>query len=540
MASDVVPSAETRRPQRRVRWTLVLVVLAFLAAGGYVLALWLGSGKSFSQFVAGGSSPDLEGAVGWVNTPEPIKPQDLRGKVVILDFWTEGCINCIHMIPTLSRIEEKYPNEVVVIGVHSPKFDNDRDSRSIEQAVRRYGIRHPVVNDADKVLLQRYEVRRWPSMVMIDPDGRPSQTFGGEISFEQLNKRVEQIVQAHRQKHALNERPLPFQEARAREADRPLSFPGKVLADEAGNRLFIADSSHHRIVITDLGGNKIAVAGTGQPGKADGPFEQARFHEPQGMALRGETLYIADRGNHLVRSLDLKARTVRTEAGTGFRESGQRPGGPALKTGLDSPWDVLVRGDTLYIAMAGDHQVWALDLAAREVEPFVGSGVEMLLNGKKNSSGFAQPSGLAADRGNLYVADSEASAVRAVRLDEGRVQVSTLVGKDLFTFGDVDGPPDQARLQHPLGLACHDGKLYVADTYNGKVKVIDLGTRVCTTLPVGQGAGPAFNEPGGLSYAGGKVYVADTNAHRIRVVDLASRALSTLELKGVEAPKPVR
>ena len=164
--------------------------------------------------------------------------------------------------------------------------------------------------------------------------------------------------------------------------------------------------------------------------------------------------------------------------------------------------------------------------------------MEMRRDGSLTSACFAQPSGLTTDGKTLFSTDSETSSVRAVPLD-GAGKVTTIVGQGLFDFGDVDGEGDAVRLQHALGLVYHEGKLYVADTYNSKIKVIDPEKRTSTTLAGGEKeGGPTFREPGGISYADGKLYVADTNAHRIRVVDLKTKAVSTLNLQGVEAPKP--
>jgi sugar lactone lactonase YvrE len=281
----------------------------------------------------------------------------------------------------------------------------------------------------------------------------------------------------------------------------------------------------------------------GEPGKADGAFAKARFNDPQGMALKGDTLYVADRKNHLIRALDLKKQTVRTVAGTGEQGRDRDADGPALKTGLNSPWDLWLEGNRLCIAMAGHHQIWVMDLARKQIAAFAGSGREDLRDGSLSRSEFAQPSGLCSDGKTLYVADSETSSIRAVPLT-GRGEVRTIVGEGLFDFGDVDGVGDRVRLQHALGVACHDGLLYVADTYNSKIKVLDPVKRTCKTFlggePDGWLATPLFNEPGGICYAAGKLYVADTNAHRIRVVDLKTKTVSTLRLVGVEAPKPAK
>ena len=489
-------------------------------------------------------APELDGGVAWLNTAGPVRMKDLRGKIVLLDFWTLCCINCIHTLPDLARLEKKYANELVVVGVHTAKFDNEKNTESIRKAILRYEISHPVVNDANQRIWTTYGSRSWPTLFLIDPEGYLVGVTSGEGKYELLDRVIAKLIKVHKDKKTLNEKPLKFQLARNQEnGDSPLFFPGKVLADAASKRVFIADSTHHRIVITDLDGKKIAVAGIGEPGKADGPFAKASFNDPQGMALQGDVLYVADRKNHLIRALDLKARTVKTVAGTGAQGMDREMGGAALKTGLNSPWALLLHKDRLYIAMAGHHQIWLMEPAKGTVVPYAGSGRENIRDGLLTTSCFAQPSGLASDGKTLWVADSEVSAIRAVPL-EGDEEVKTVVGEGLFDFGDQDGEGSKVRLQHALGLAYHDGKLYVADTYNSKIKLLDPVKRTCTTFlggePEGWLAGPVFSEPGGISYADGKLYVADTNAHRIRVVDLKTKTVSTLKLQGVEAPKPAR
>jgi thiol-disulfide isomerase/thioredoxin len=486
-------------------------------------------------------APELDGGVAWLNTAGPIHLRDLRGKVVLLDFWTLCCINCIHTLPELAKLEKKYPKQLVVIGVHSAKFENEKHSESIRKAVLRYEIAHPVVNDANMKIWQAYGVSSWPTLYLIDPEGYLVGRGSGEGLGEAVDSRIAKLIEEHRGKKTLNEEPIRLDLARYRErGDGPLFFPGKVLADGVGGRLFIADSTHHRIVMTDLAGRKLAVAGTGRPEKSDGPFDRASFNDPQGLALRGDTLFVADRRNHLIRALDLKNQTVKTIAGNGEKGEDRRQAGNALRVGLNSPWDLCLNRNTLYIAMAGHHQIWALDLDRAWLAPYAGSGRENISDGPLPEACFAQPSGLTTNGTMLFVADSEVSAIRAVPLD-GHGEVKTIVGEGLFEFGDVDGVGNPVRLQHALGVAYHEGKLYVADTYNSKVKVIDPLKRTCTTFLGGKAdgwlAGSLFSEPGGISITGDKMYVADTNNHRIRVVDLKSKAISTLELAGVEAPK---
>ncbi|MFO0925765.1 MAG: thioredoxin-like domain-containing protein [Gemmataceae bacterium] len=485
-------------------------------------------------------APELDGGVAWLNTAGPLRLKDLRGKVVLLDFWTFCCINCIHVMPDLARLEKKYPNELVVIGVHSAKFENEKNTDAIRKAILRYEIAHPVVNDAHMAIWRAYRARSWPSFVLIDPEGNMVLHEAGEGLYDELDREIGRQIRIHRAKRTLNSRPLKFQLARESGAS-PLFFPGKVLADPAGKRLFIADSTHHRIVITDLEGKKIAVAGIGMPGRVDGSFDRARFNDPQGMALKGDLLFVADRKNHLIRVLDLKAMTVTTAAGTGEQGRDREGDGAALSVGLNSPWDLLIDGSRMFIAMAGHHQIWVMDLVRNRIAAYAGDGGEDIVDGPLSRSRFAQPSGLATDGRILYVADSETSSIRALPMI-GRGEVRTLVGLDLFKFGDVDGIGERVRLQHALGVAYHEGQLYIADTYNSKIKVLDPARREVRTFlggePGGWLAGPLFNEPGGLSIADGKIYVADTNAHRIRIVDLRTKQVTTLKLQDVQPPKP--
>jgi sugar lactone lactonase YvrE len=544
-------SPVTAQPQQNPlrfprRWFITLALLAFLGAASYLAYQGLQAGKPVAEAAESKQkAPDLVGGAGWLNTAGRLRLKDLRGKIVLLDFWTYCCINCIHTLPDLAKLEKKYAKQLVVIGVHSAKFDNEKNTKNIRKAILRYEISHPVVNDAHMTIWDAYRpygVASWPSLVLIDPEGNYYGTTSGEGQYDLLDEHIGKLAKLHRKKKTLDEKPRRFELARFKEkGDSPLFFPGKILADAASKRLFIADSTHHRIVITHLDGRKIAIAGKGEAGRADGSFAKAEFNDPQGMALQGETLYVADRRNHLIRALDLKAGTVKTIAGTGdHNRIGRRRGGKALKIGLNSPWDLYLQGNNLYIAQAGHHQIWLLDLKKSRIAPYAGDGQEKRIDGPLDDASFAQPSGLTSDGKFLYVADSETSSIRKLPLQDGRGEVTTIVGKDLFEFGDVDGVGEDVRLQHALGVAYHDGKLYVADTYNSKIKVIDPVKQSCKTFLGEQGGwlvSSLFNEPGGLSFAGNKLYVADTNGHRIRVVDLKSKTVATLVLKHVEAPK---
>jgi len=487
-------------------------------------------------------APELTGGAGWLNTDKPITLAGLRGKVVLLDFWTYCCINCMHVIPDLKKLEHKYPNELAVIGVHSAKFNTEKESDNIQQAILRYGIEHPVVNDNKFQIWQQYGVNAWPTLVLIDTDGYVVGEISGEGVFDTLDKYIGELVAKAKADGKLNETPLKLALERAKFADTPLLYPGKVLADAASNRLFIADSNHNRIVISSLDGKLIDTAGSGQIGQDDGTFDKATFNHPQGMALDGEALYVADTENHLIRRLDLKDHKVETVAGTGEQARKiLREGGTPRQIALNSPWDLQLVGHKLYIAMAGPHQVWVFDLDKNFIALYAGSlyGQEARVDGKLQESAFAQPSGITTDGKHLYTADSEISSVRSIDLTPDG-SVKTLVGGDLFEFGDQDGVGDDVRLQHPLGITYDSkGSLYVADTYNHKIKKISIADRRAESwLGTGKpgfkdGSSPQFYEPGGLSIANGKMYVADTDNQAIRVVDLKSRNVQTLTIAGL-------
>ncbi len=493
------------------------------------------------------AKPSLDGAVGWINSG-PIDLAALKGKVVLLDFWTYCCINCHHILPDLEKLEQKYKNSLVVIGVHSGKFVAERNTENIRKKVAEYRIKHPVANDAEMVIWERFQVNGWPTLVLIDPDGNIIGGRSGEGHYELFDRAIGKLVEEYRKAGTLDETPIHFESEESQYADKALLFPGKVLADAKGNRLFISDTGHNRIVQTDLEGNNPILIGGGQTGLVDGDFATARFNRQQGMCLDGDILYVADTNNHAIRAVHLKENRVETVAGDGeqARRDPREPfEGQAKTTQIASPWDLiqLPGSRDIYIAMAGPHQIWRLDPEVGAISSYAGSGIENIQDGSLATARFAQPSGLATDGENLFVADSEVSGVRIIKGIGGpEPKVDRIVGKGLFVFGDRDGKgPDQVRLQHCLGLAYGDGKLFIADTYNNKVKSCDPNTAAVTTFAGATESGdsddpPRFYEPGGLSIAGDSLYVADTNNHKIKVVDIKTGKTRTLAIPDLKPP----
>ncbi len=446
----------------------------------------------------------------------------------------------MHVFPQLRKLEEKYSQELIVVGVHSAKFSAEKDYENVRKAVLRYEIEHPVVNDKDFQVWQQYGARAWPTLMFIDPEGKVLGKHEGEFAVADLDSLLSKMIAEYDDNQLVNRTPLTLNLEKDKEWERALSFPGKILADEASDRLYIADSNHNRIVVTDLRGKLQHIIGSGERGLRDGRYDQAQFYDPQGMALRGDTLYVADTKNHTLRSVDLLNHTITTIAGTGEQARRFHMGGNARFVQLNSPWDVVLEGENLYIAMAGVHQLWRYNLRTQEVAPYAGNGRERIVDGTLANAELAQPSGIVTDGSKLYFTDSETSAIRSADLN-GKGRVSTIVGLHLFEFGDVDGIGDEVRLQHPIGIEWHDGALYIADTYNNKIKRIYPATRGATSyLGIGtpgheDGPGPfaQFHEPAGLSAARGKLYIADTNNHAIRVADLETREVSTLEIGGI-------
>ena len=472
-------------------------------------------------------APDLDGAADWLNVAEPISMAHLRGKVVLLDFWTYGCVNCMHVLRDLKTLEERFRDELVVIGIHSPKFPNERSSDNLKRILVRYEIEHPVANDANRVVWRRYGVQAWPTRVIVDPAGNLVGTAMGEGNLEGFGNAIRSVIRVFDETGGINRAPLPLDLERARHADRPLLYPGKLLADEASGRLFIADSNHNRIVVSSLTGRVIETIGSGLQGDGDGIFSQARFNRPQGLALDDDTLYVADTGSDQIRVVDFQVRAVHT-----------------LETSnLKSPWDLALKTGILIVAMAGPHQLWVIDLVHDRAYPYAGTGEEARRDGAVNEAAFAQPSGLAISDNTLYVADAESNTIRSVALPPVNI-VSTLAGGDLFEFGDRDGAGDAARLQHPLGVAVYEGRVIIADTYNHKIKMLDPALGKVSTVAGsgvpghqdGEAAHAQFHEPGGVSVAGQTLFVADTNNHAIRTIDLRSAVVSTLSLEGLAPP----
>ena len=480
----------------------------------------------------------------WLNTDLSLSLAQLKGNIVILDFWTYCCINCMHMLPVLASIEERYAGRpVVVIGVHSAKFENEKNEENIRSAVARYEIRHPVVVDREMRIWRAYGISAWPTLVIVNPNGRVVHREAGETDFETLAATIDYLLSKYSKDRTLSEKKAEIR-YRPAETKGTLLYPGKLSFSPDGRLFALSDSNHNRIIIAESETGKITdkIGGPGR-GHDDGGFAEARFSRPQGVLWHmPDTVYIADTENHLVRKADLAAGKVSTIAGTGSKSllPGIFAKGRGRERALNSPWDITSIGDMLYIAMAGSHQIWQYDAGREEISAFAGSGRETLSDGILSAASFAQPSGIFAEGNTLYVADSEASAVRSISVGEGFV--STLVGLGLFVFGSNDGRLPEARMQHPMGISSEDGIVYIADTYNHSVRTIDTKEKMVATLVSAKSESACrFNdpecdrlglyEPSDVKLKGSKAYIVDTNNHLVRIYDIKKGILQTLDLK---------
>lgn len=461
---------------------------------------------------------------GWLNTGgSELSLESLRGKIVILDFWTFCCINCLHVLDELRPLEEKYGDALVIVGVHSPKFDHERDPEALRDAVERYGVEHPVLDDPQLKTWDAYAARAWPTLVVVDPESYVVTSMAGEGHAEALDRIIGQLVEEHTANGTLQPDGSPY--VPPAPADTSLRFPGKALP-LAGGEFLVSDSARHRLVRLGADAETVrAVFGSGDRGRADGGAEMAQFSEPQGMCLLpddvasavGYDVVVADTVNHLLRGLRLSDGTVTTVAGTGRQWRANGDSAAALDVDLSSPWDVAWFDDRVVIAMAGVHQLWWFDPVTASAGVYAGTTVESLRDGPLSEVWMAQPSGLAAAGGKLWIADSETSALRYVENGD----MHTVVGQGLFDFGHVDGPAAEALLQHPLGVTVLDsGMVAVADTYNGAIRQFDPVTGEVTTVAEG------LAEPSDIVSSAGELFVVESAAHRLARVDASPKSVA--------------
>jgi hypothetical protein len=469
--------------------------------------------------------PSLADALDWVNARGRLTLESLRGRVVILLFWSYDNIHCINLLPRLQKMAGRLHDGVVLLGVHTPKYAAQRQALTVSKAAHRLHLRMPVANDADWRAWRAFGIESWPSAVVIDCEGRVMRVLQGESMSDELETLAANLLEDAAARDLRRFDAAPGVDGG--EPQMSLRFPAAVAVSE--QRLYVSDSSRNRVLECTHDGRVLRQFGSGTPGYWDGRLNDAGFCDPQGLALSGESLYVADTGNHAVRRVRLASGQIETVLGSG-REGFDSPRVAILPTALavSAPLAVLVRDNLLYVSMAGQHQIWGMDLAAGRVEVLAGNGHNSLLDGPGLEAGLVQPAALAYHAGQLLIADAGANAVRALRVADGHV--FTLAGLGPWQPGLADGTASAARFAHPLGLAVDGtGTVYVADTLNGRLCRMNSAGRAGWTvqsvvLP------QTLQEPAGLAIVGRSLWLAERNAHLLQRLDLDSGALGKLPL----------
>ncbi|HEV2193172.1 MAG TPA: thioredoxin-like domain-containing protein [Nitrosopumilaceae archaeon] len=418
----------------------------------------------------------------WINVKEPLSLEKLKGQIIVLDFWTYCCINCMHMLPALATLEKKYEGKpVVFIGVHSAKFFNEQDKKNIENAVARYEISHPVVVDRNMSIWRKYDVNGWPTIIIIDPNGTIVYKQSGEGQKESIEDTVDVLLEKHSKTGTLAKEPVKIAH-KILQNKSTLSFPGKISI--SNGKIALSDSNHNRIIVTDLSGKIEHIIGSGKIGFSDGSFETATFFRPQGAVWKNESIIVADTENHAIRKIDLVNKKVITLVGTGRQGPWISKGGKGREISITSPWDVAQKDNLIFIAMAGNHQIWTYDMESDIAKPFAGNGYENIIDGEKQQAQLAQPSGISISGNKLYFADSEVSAIREIDLETN--QVKTIVGKtEMNGICRLDDPAcDSLGLYEPSDVELFQNKMYITDTNNHLIRVYDINSNVLQTLEI--------------------------------------------------------
>ncbi len=484
-------------------------------------------------------APELIGDT-WFGTTNPrLGIADFKGRFLLLDFWTLCCVNCHHVLAELRPLEQKYQDVLTVVGVHSPKFEYEKLPESVAAAIDRHEIHHPVLNDPNMTTWQSYGVRAWPTLVLVDPRGEIIATYSGEGHAHAIEALIESLIPEYEASSdlirgaGLYKAPAPSSLA-LKQPGKIVAIPTSYRALLAGAELLVSNSGAHNLVglTTENLIDPVITIGSGLRGSADGSFASASFAEPYGAVfLDGELvkqvgahLLVADTANHLIRAINLETKNVFTIAGTGEQwMQADATSGKALEVKISTPWDIEVFGQVLLIAMAGEHRIWFYEFESKTLGIFAGTTNEGLVDGNLDEAWFAQPSALAQSKtnpGKVWIIDAETSALRAVQ--DGKIV--SLVGKGLFDFGHLDGPSDQALLQHPLGvLELPDGNVLIADTYNRAIRKYSPATNQVTTIA------RELSEPSDIELVqtstGAKLAVVEAAANAITLLPIEAEAL---------------
>lgn len=458
-------------------------------------------------------APEFPDTTEWVNTEKPVRLENHRGKVIMLDFWSSCHVGCLESQADIQYLENKFRDGLVVVGIHSPKFTHECTSHAIRQAIARQQVRHPVINDSSYDMWKRFRIKRSPSFIFIDTEGYIIGALSGAGRRHQIEGLIQKNLMQAEVKNSRNKTPFPLTEPQ--ESRQLLSYPGRILA--TSDRLYISDSGHNRVLECNHEGKVLRRFGTTMAGLLDGELEESSFCNPQGLAKIGDYLYVADAGNHALRRIHLPRGEVHTVIGNGNKGviTNQDYADPGVAQ-LNFPWALHHHNGSLYISLAGQHQIWRWNLSMNQLAPLTGKGEEGLKDGVACDTLFAQPCGISSNSDGLFVADASSSSIRTIRMPD--INVSTLIGKGLNDYGNQDGPATVARLQRPMDIAYDEKRdlLWICDTYNHTLKYLRVSASAVGTLDLS-----GLDEPGGLSLLEDYLWVVNTNKHEISRLDLA-------------------
>jgi len=461
--------------------------------------------------ITGAFAPDFHSSLEWLNSA-PQSLHEHRGRAVAVVFFSLGSAYCQNVLEELRQLQQKYADGLSVLGVHTPKFDAERDAKLVLKGINRLMVRFPVVNDPNFVTWQHYGISVWPSVILLDAEGKVDDMMVGDAIKDRLDARIERILDR------AGEADLRVYDAVAyaskQESGLPLAFPSGLAAND--RHLYVSDTGHNRILECTHDGRILRHFGSGSAGFIDGGLADACFNLPRGLALWKDALYVADTGNHALLKISLMDGDVETLAGNG--KPGPRPEGDIVdprEIGLNAPWSVASAFDKLYVAMAGWHQIWEFDLGRGSFRPLVGNGEMGLSDGDALTSIFAQPAGMALAQQTLFVADAASSSIRGVQLGSGKVQ--TLVGAGLYEFGNTNGALRVARLQFPMAIALdpRTPQLWIADTYNSSLKLLNPVSREVKTHDLSY----RLHQPAALTVNRTSLWLANTDAHEVLRMD---------------------
>ncbi|MCB1178474.1 MAG: hypothetical protein KDK36_12890, partial [Leptospiraceae bacterium] len=290
----------------------------------------------------------------------------------------------------------------------------------------------------------------------------------------------------------------------------------------------------HRILKIDFETKTVnEIIGNGEPGHKNGNYKTTKFFKPRGLYKKENFLYVADYGNHSIRRVDLKNKIVSTVAGTGKNSDDSAKEGNAPTSSLNYPLDITEIENKLYITQMGDNKIVTFDLNTGNLDIFAGNGEKNIKDGDPLFSSLAQPTGIVSKDKDLYFLDSDGNSLRRAETEySGKIE--TLIGKSLFDYGDSDGSYNGTKLQFPMGIFLKEEKLYIADSFNNKIKEVDLTAKKVTSLKAYEKQKKFswikkeanFNEPSSILIKNGNAIISDTNNHSLQLLNLEKKEVS--------------